>query len=227
MPFYLVCDVSYSMAFDMPKLNDGIQRIRRAVASHPVVDDVAQIGVLTFSDSSKVVVPLSQMSAYDVPVLYAEGGTNYGAAFRLLAQTISQDIANLRAQRYEVYRPCAFFLTAGEPLDPDWDRTFRDTLTYDAAIGRGMKSYPVFVPFGFRDAPEHVLRKLAYPPEKGRWYHSKSHDPEEALRGILSFVMNSVIRSGRSPSAGRPTLAQQAPTLGFGLTYDDPDDEWI
>jgi uncharacterized protein YegL len=215
------------MTFDMPKLNNGIQRIRRAIASHPVVDDVARIGVLTFSDSSKVVVPLCQMSAHDVPVLYAEGGTNYGAAFRLLAQTISRDIADLRSHRYEVYRPCAFFLTAGEPLDPDWDRTFRDTLTYNGANGTGMKSYPVFVPFGFRDAPEHVLRKLAYPPEKGRWYHSKSHDPGEALRGILSIVMNSVIRSGNELGFGGPTIILPPPTPRFGVRSDFPDDEWI
>ena len=30
-----------------------------------------------------------------------------------------------------------------------------------------MKQYPVFIPFGFRDAPEDVLRKLAYPRRRG------------------------------------------------------------
>jgi uncharacterized protein YegL len=223
MPFYLVCDVSYSMINDMPKLNDGIQRLRRAIVSEPTVDDVAHIGILTFSDSAMVVLPLTQMSGHNMPTLSIAGGTNYGAAFRLLAQTISQDTAILKAQGYRVYRPCAFFLSDGEPLDRDWEQTFRDTLTYDASTGTGMKGHPVFVPFGFRDAPEHVLRKLAYPLDKGKWYHSKSHDVEEALRGILDIIMNTVVNSGKSASTGQPTLIQQVPTAGSGIAYGDPD----
>lgn len=226
MPFYLVCDVSYSMVNDMPELNDGIRRLRRAVVSEPVVDDVAQIGILTFSDSAKVVLPLSQMSWNDVPVLSAEGGTNYGAAFRLLSQVIAQDAASLKAQGYKVYRPCVFFLSDGEPSDSDWDRTFRDTLTYDAVNGRGMKAHPVFVPFGFRDASEHVLRRLAYPLGKGKWYHSKSHSVEVALRGILDVIMNSVIGSGMSVSTGQPTLVQPTPAPDSGITSGDPE-AWI
>jgi uncharacterized protein YegL len=197
MPFYLVCDVSRSMANDMQDLNNGIRRLRRAVVSDPVVDDVAQIGILTFSDLAKVVLPLGQMSWNDVPVLFAEGGSSYGSAFRLLARVIVQDITALKAQGFKVYRPCAFFLSAGEPSDPDWARTFRDTLTaYDGATGRGMKTYPIFVPFGFRDASANVLRRLAYPSGKSKWYHAKSHSVEEALSGILAVIMTSVIGSG-------------------------------
>lgn len=223
MPFYLVCDVSYSMSNDMVKLNDGIQRLRRAIVSEPAVDDVAHIGIISFSDSARVVLPLTQMSEHTIPALSVEGGTNYGAAFRLLAQTIAQDTASLKAQGYRVYRPCAFFMSDGEPLDLDWEQTFRATLTYDSSTGRGMKGHPVFVPFGFRDAPEHVLRKLAYPLEKGKWYHTKSHDVEEALQGILDIIMNTVISSGRSASAGQPALIPQAPPAGSGIQHGDPD----
>jgi uncharacterized protein YegL len=226
MPFYLVCDVSRSMANDMQELNEGIRRLRRAVVSEPIVDDVAQIGILTFSDSAKVVMRLGQMSLYDIPVLSAEGGANYGAAFRLLAQTIAQDVAGLKEQGYKVYRPCVFFLSDGEPSDPDWDRTFRETLTYDVATGRGMKTHPVFVPFGFRDASEYVLRRLAYPPGKGRWYHSKSHSVEVALRGILDTIMNSVIGSGMSVRMGEPTIDLQEPSPDYGIISGDPG-EWI
>jgi len=223
MPFYLVCDVSYSMINDMAKLNEGIQRLRRAIVAEPAVDDVAHIGIITFSDVANVVMPLTQMSEHAMPVLSADSGTNYGAAFRLLALTITQDTASLKAQGYQVYRPCAFFLSDGEPLDHDWEQTFRGTLTYDASTGLGMKGHPVFVPFGFRDAPEHVLRRLAYPLEKGKWYHTKSHDVEEALAGILDIIMNTVITSGKTASAGQPTLVQQEPAANSGINYGDPD----
>lgn len=226
MPFYLVCDVSYSMASDIVALNEGIRRLRRAIIAEPVVDDVAQICIMTFSDTAKVVLPMTQLSDHELPTLSVEGGTNYSAAFRMLAQTVLMDTANLKANGYKVYRPCAFFLTDGEPGDHDWYQTFTITLTYDPQTGMGMRSHPIVVPFGFRDAPEDVLRRLAYPLEKAKWYHSKSHDVEVALGGILDIIMNTVVSSGRSASAGQPTLVQQPPSPGSGIAYGDPD-QWV
>ena len=55
----------------------------------------------------------------------------------------------------------------------------------------GMKGHPVFVPFGFRDAASVTCSKqLAYPLEKGKWYHTKTSDIEDALKGILTIIMN-------------------------------------
>lgn len=226
MPFYLLCDVSISMTGDMPALNEGIQRLRRAIVSEPAVDDVAHIGILTFSDVGRLVMPLSQMSEQSAPALTVEGGTNYGAAFRALAQTIAQDTASLKEQGYKVYRPCAFFLSDGAPGDPDWEDTFRTTLTYDPATSAGLKGHPVFVPYGFRDAPEHVLRRLAYPMGRSKWYHCKSADIEDALKGILDNIMNTVITSGNSASSGQPTVVQQAPAADSGIAWGDPE-PWV
>jgi uncharacterized protein YegL len=224
MPFYLVCDVSYSMTNDMPALNEGIQRLRRAIVAEPAVDDVAHIGILAFSDTGRVVMPLSQMSDHNMPVLGVEGGTNYGAAFRTLAETITHDNKSLKDQGYKVYRPCAFFLSDGEPLDQDWLATFRATLTYDPGTGVGMKGHPVFVPYGFRDAQEEVLRKLAYPRGRAKWYFSRSTDIEQVLEGILSTIMNTVITSGNSASSRQPAVVQQAPAANSGIAWGDPDE---
>ncbi|HEY6789397.1 MAG TPA: VWA domain-containing protein [Trebonia sp.] len=222
MPFYLICDVSYSMVNDMPALNDNLQRLRRAIVAQPVVDDVAHICIMTFSDTAKVVMPLGQMSEQSVPALSVDGGTNYGAAFRELASTIKRDADALKQQGYKIWRPCAFFLTDGEPLDNDWWETFKSTLTYDRTTGVGMKQHPVFIPYGFRDAPEDVLRKLAYPLEKGKWFHVKSHDIEQALSGILNMIMTSVVSSGMSSQTGQPTLVHPQPNLP-GMSSGDAD----
>jgi uncharacterized protein YegL len=168
MPFYLVCDVSGSMSRDMQALNEGIRKLRRAIVAQPQVDDVAQLSIITFSTNAQVVLPLGRMSEEQMPTLSAQATTNYGAAFTLLAQTIQQDIARLKAQKLKVYRPCAYFLTDGLPTDRTWLQTFTSTLTYDQARGSGMKGHPLFIPFGFRDASEDVLNKLAYPPDKGQ-----------------------------------------------------------
>lgn len=224
MPFYLICDVSLSMTNDMPALNDSLQRLKRAILADPLVNDVAYIAIMTFSDIAKVVMPLGRMSEQHVPVLSPESGTTYGSAFRLLAQTVAQDTADLKARGLKVFRPCAFFLTDGEPYDRDWEQTFRSTLTYDATTKTGMKGHPIFVPFGFREAPEAVLRKLAYPKEKGKWYHTKSASIEEALKGIIGIIMHTVVTAGRTPSTGQATMVLQAPPPTSGINSGDPDD---
>lgn len=226
MPFYLICDVSYSMAYDMAALNDGVQRLRQSIVAEPLVDDVAHIAVMTFSDTAKVIMPLSQMSETPVPTLSVEGGTNYGVAFRELARVILTDAAALKKQGYRVFRPCAFFLTDGEPLDGDYWETFKSTLTYNGVSGVGMKQYPVFIPFGFREAPEDVLRKLAYPPEKGRWYHIKNDDIGQVIKLILDVIMKTVVSSGQSSSTGKPTLVHAPVPAAPGVTQGDAED-WI
>jgi uncharacterized protein YegL len=227
MPFYLICDVSYSMINDMPALNDGVQCLRRSIVMEPLVDDVAHVGIMTFSDTAKMVMPLGQLSEQALPQLSVEGGTNYGAAFRELAHVIPADAAALRAKGYRIFRPCAFFLTDGEPLDHDWEQTFKATLAYNPATNTGMRQYPIFIPFGFRDAPDDVLKKLAYPPEKGRWYHIKSHDIGQVLKAILDIIQNTVVSSGQSSSTGKPALIHApAPTIA-GLTQGPADSDWI
>jgi uncharacterized protein YegL len=233
MPFYLICDVSFSMYREMAALNEGVKRLRRAIVAEPVVDDVAQVCIMTFSDTARVIVPMGPMSESEVPELVPENATNYGAAFRALAQVIEQDSARLREQGYRVYRPCAFFLTDGLPTDSDWHRTFTSTLTYDQRTGRGMRSHPIFVPFGFRDAQEEVLGQLAYPPGRATWYHAKSAAIEIVLKGVLDIIMKTVVSSGKSAGTGQPAIVQQAPEPDSDITQGesafDPnyDPDWL
>jgi len=223
IPFYLLCDVSSSMNSIMPELSLAVSRLRRAIVAEPVVDDVAQVSIIVFSDTARVLVPMASMSESEIPRFAAEGGTNYGSAFRLLAHSIEQDNAKLKEQGYRVFRPCAFFLTDGEPTDSDWHITFRDTLTYDARTGRGLKAHPIFVPLGFRDASEIVLRQLAYPPNRGKWYHAKNAAAESVLSEMLQFVMQTVITAGRSAVTGQPTVMLQPPEAGSGILQGDSE----
>jgi uncharacterized protein YegL len=226
MPFYLLCDVSGSMTGDMGALNDGVRRLWQAILEEPVVYDVAQVSIMSFSNTGRVLTPMGQVSMGSVPTLGfhpGEGGTDYSAAFTALAQAIRVDAAALRAKGYKVYRPCAFFLTDGEPGDLDWPQTFTTQLTYDQETGVGMRSHPIFVPFGFRDASEQVLRQLAYPRDRGKWYHAKTNDVSQALKGILEIIMNTVVNSANSAGTNKPTIIQQAPPQGSAIDQGDSD----
>jgi uncharacterized protein YegL len=226
MPFYLLCDASYSMVHDMTMLNDGVRRLWGAILAEPVVYDVAQICIMSFSGTARVLTPMGQVSRENIPDLSVhmdEGGTDYGAAFTSLAQAIRQDVSALRAAGYKVYRPCAFFLTDGEPGDPDWSQTFTAQLTYDPVTRTGMRSHPIFVPFGYRDAPEHVLRQLAYPRNRGKWYQAKTDDVNLAIKGILEIIMNTVVNSANSTGTDKPDIIQQAPPQGSPIDQGDSD----
>jgi uncharacterized protein YegL len=211
-------------------LNDAIQGMWGSIVQNPVVDDVARICLISFSDEARVIVPMSAASQSRPPVVNVEGGTNYGSAFRLLARTIVEDMDALRRGGYEVYRPCAFFHTDGEPLDGDWLDVFKQELTYDRESADGLRKYPIFVPFGFGAAPEDTIRRLAYPPGQSKWYHSRSgSNLGESLRDVLSVIMRSVVESSASVSTGRPVLVIEPPDeylTGQAEQFID-DDEWI
>jgi uncharacterized protein YegL len=223
MPFYLVCDVSLSMEHDMPVLNRELQDLHQSIASEPVLDDVGRICVMTFSDSASVVLPLTQLSESKMPTLTIQGGTNYGAAFRLIADTITRDNKDLLDRGFKVFRPCVFFLTDGEPTDDNWLQTFGSTLTYDSSSGHGMKGHPIFIPFGFRDARRTDLAKLAYPPHHGKWYLSGDQTPTEAIKGILHIIMNTMVTGGRSVNTPNPGPVPQPPPAGSPIVQGDYD----
>lgn len=201
MPFYVVCDVSWSMFNDIVKLNEGLHQLVRAIRAEPIVDDVARIGVMSFSDTARVVMPLGQTSESTLQDLPLEGGTNYSAAFLALKETIDADIADLKKRGMKVFRPCVFFLSDGEPnsSDSNWKTTFINTLTYDREHQTGNKNHPIFVPFGFRDAEEADMSFLAYPPGKSKWFLASTNQIQDALDEFFLatlFAIRNAISNG-------------------------------
>jgi uncharacterized protein YegL len=223
MPFYLLCDVSLSMRFEIEALNDAVSRLWDAILTSPVLHEGTRVCIITFSDEAKVRVPLTQMSAYPggPPDFTYEDLTNYGAAFRVLAEEIAEDYRGLQYSGFDVYRPCAYFLTDGAPNDHDWHETFTATLTKEALGRLGMPEPPIFVPFGFREAQTQILCQLAYPMHVAKWYHSKNATIEQALDGLLGIIMNSVLLSSQSMLRGTPGHILPPPDYGSNITWHD------
>src|SRR5215203_3974223 len=96
LPFYLLCDVSYSMESDIAALNSALFRIRDALVMEPVLSDKVRFSVVDFSDDARVVVPLADFADVNLPTtpLATRGATSYGEAFRVLKETIDADVAS-------------------------------------------------------------------------------------------------------------------------------------
>jgi uncharacterized protein YegL len=107
LPFYVVCDESSSMSgASTDAVNAGIASLFRAISGDPVVDEKARVGIITFNDSSKVLLPLTQLTnVTQVPGCVASGSTSYASVFRLLRSEIEKDVDRLKnAEGYRVHR---------------------------------------------------------------------------------------------------------------------------
>ncbi|MDS0132733.1 MULTISPECIES: VWA domain-containing protein [unclassified Amycolatopsis] len=229
MPFYLIVDVSSSMSGDIGELRTALDDMVQAILEDPVVDDLVMLGIITFNHTATTVVPLCPPSEVNVPALQASGGTSYGAAFHEFKRAFDADRARLKGQGMRVYRPCVFFLTDGAPGDRDHLTTFRSLFAYDPESGTGNKAFPYFVPFGFRDAPEDVIRALAYPnfgKTKGRWFLSRSSNVREILRAMTEVIGQTALSSGQSVAAGAPQIVTPQPAQGMDTQFGDAGD-WM
>ena len=205
MPFYLVCDVSWSMRDELPTLRSGISRIKEQIRNDPVLGAAAMVGIITFADTAEVPMRLGRLGDSRIPDINCAGPVqpNYGAAFEALADEWERDYGRLADSGHRLYRPCAYFLTAGEPSDWDWRNTLVQTFPVRRRSSAGVPPHPILAPFGFRDATESTLRQLAYPDGESRWYHAKSASFEYALVGLLGIIMNSLVSTGHTLRGGR------------------------
>ncbi|MGY1829013.1 VWA domain-containing protein [Geodermatophilus sp. SYSU D01180] len=221
LPFYLLCDVSYSMEPDIAALNSALFRIRDALVMEPVLSDKVRFGVIDFSDDARVVVPLSDFAEVNLPTvpLQVRGGTSYGEAFRVLKQTIDADIAGADS-RFRFFRPAVFFLTDGYPTDPGvWEQAFTELTAFDPATGHGNQRYPLFVPFGFGQADPAVLSRLVHPQNRSTMFLAGAGvSPEAAIERMTRGMLTSMLQSGRSATRAKPThVLPTAADLGPGI----------
>lgn len=227
MPFYIILDLSGSMAGDFPAMEKALSEIIHGVMADFVASDFAMLSIIGFGSGAQTLTPLGLASNMKAPNLRGMGGTNYSAAFAEFRQSFDADRRRLYKAGDQVFRPCIFFLTDGEPTDANWHADFLRDLGYDPRTGSGNAAYPFVVAFGFRDAKEEILRKLAYPnfgEKQGVWYHTKSADISTIMKAIVPMIAQSVVSSGQSVPTGQPAVVMPTPAaIAPGATSGLPD----
>lgn len=209
LPFYLVFDVSYSMSDVIDAVNGCLSELKDAIGNMPLFADIARVSVISFADSARVEIPMGDISQvaeiYDGhSMLQVRGGTSFSSAFRELKTSIERDISNLKLEgERKVFRPTAFFITDGEPLDRDWQQAFAE-LT-------GIKQYPLLYPFGFGEANESTLAAITYPNHRengkqpSQYFTVKAGaSPSAAIEKIAKVVIQSVVSFTHSATEGSP-----------------------
>ena len=199
LPFYVVCDESYSMEDNIGALNDGLRELHAAVGSDPVVADKTRFCVIGFSDDAEVLLELSDLSdVTHMQGLTVKGGTNYGAAFKLLRDTIESDVAQLKRDGCRVYRPAAFFLSDGQP-NYDWKVEFQ------RLTDPSWKPRPNIVAFGFGAVDESTIAEIG---TFKSFVADHSISPADALHEFASALTKSIVQSGTNMTDGGDVTLQ-------------------
>lgn len=215
LPFYVVCDESASMQGEpVEAINQAIPELHRAIAVDPIVTDKTRFCLIGFSDTAKVLLPLSDLSEVSqMPALSADGSTNFGAAFTLLKRQIEQDVARLKADNAKVFRPAVFFMSDGQPTDSGWESA------YQSLVDASFPQHPNVIAFGFGDADEAVIRKIA---TKAGYMADDGVSPGGALREWARQLTASIVGSASFSESEQPRLV--LPPVTSGLREIDLDE---
>ncbi len=207
LPIYLVCDLSASMRSDgrVDAVRGALVDLRDAIWANPVVSDQARVGLLGFSGRAHVLLPLCDIAMTDeLPELAPDGLTSYGAALRLLRETLRADEAQLTADGYRLWRPLVFFLSDGEPTDPQADWLGELARLLD----RSNPARPEIVTFAVGEARPAALAHIA----TARCFVARG---DVAVRDAIAEIGDVVIRSVVASSVNGQPSVLGAPADGF------------
>jgi uncharacterized protein YegL len=115
-----VLDVSGSMQGEaIEAVKNGVQVLASTLRSDPYALETAHLSVITFESSAKQIVPLTELSQFQMPEINASGGTALGAALSLLSDKIDKEVTKTTPQSKGDWKPLVFLMTDGAPTD-EW-----------------------------------------------------------------------------------------------------------
>lgn len=126
LPVYLVLDISGSMSGEpIEAVKNGVQVLVSTLRQDPYALETAFLSVITFDSSARQVVPLTELSMFQMPDIQATGTTALGEALSLLANKVNTEIAKTTAEVKGDWKPLVFLMTDGEPTD-NWQKGLND-----------------------------------------------------------------------------------------------------
>jgi uncharacterized protein YegL len=203
-PFYICLDVSASMSGGpIESVNEQLPLLRASVGEDPAVAEVIRLGIVTFSDVARSVLPLCDLSLVEaVPEVSAQGRTSYAAVFDHLRQQIEDDYQKSRAGGDRWYRPAVIFISDGRPTD--------EPLRWRAALERltdpAWKRRPNLLAFGFGEADAEILSEITGGRPNRAFIAAEGAEPAKVVPELLAGLIQSIVSSSASVYTGAAEL---------------------
>jgi uncharacterized protein YegL len=118
LPVYLVLDTSGSMSGEpIEAVKNGVQVLISTLRQDPYALETAFLSLITFDSDARQLVPLTDLSSFQMPEIKAAGGTSLGAALQLVADSINREVAKSTPDVKGDWKPLVFVMTDGMPTD--------------------------------------------------------------------------------------------------------------
>ncbi|MFV0418319.1 MAG: vWA domain-containing protein [Dysgonomonas sp.] len=122
LPVYLLLDISGSMTGEpIEAVKNGVQVLVSTLRQDPYALETAYLSVITFDSAAKQIVPLTELSMFQMPNIQASGTTALGSALSTLAKVVEKEVVKTTPEQKGDWKPLVFLMTDGEPTD-DWKR---------------------------------------------------------------------------------------------------------
>ncbi|MGP9767182.1 vWA domain-containing protein [Halomonas sp. AOP13-D3-9] len=188
LPVYLVLDKSYSMAGEpINAVNQGLQALVDMLRQDPFALETVYLSVIEFSSEARHTVPLCDLMTFQPPTLKPDGMTALGAALKLTAERIREEVQSSSSSAKGDWRPLVFVFTDGVANDD-----------LDAGV-QAMKSVSVAKLVGCAagaDADTADLQRFATDVVR-----LNSNDAE-SIRAFFAWVSASVSMTSQSVESG-------------------------
>jgi uncharacterized protein YegL len=102
-------------------VKNGMQLLISALRTDPYALETAFLSVITFDSSAKQIVPLTELTSFQMPDIHASGATALGSALSLLANKIDTEVTKTTMEVKGDWKPLVFLMTDGGPTD-NWQQ---------------------------------------------------------------------------------------------------------
>jgi uncharacterized protein YegL len=120
LPVYLLLDCSGSMMGEpIEQVKNGVQVMVSSLRNNPQAIETAFISIITFDSSARQLVPLTELSNFQMKDIQASGTTSLGEALKVLSNSIDTEITKTTPETKGDWKPLVFIMTDGMPTD-DW-----------------------------------------------------------------------------------------------------------